>query len=83
VLRLVQIPQHGGSVLATRGAERSVGRDGNSVDVASVSDVVGLQSARRELPDLFGHSQMNSFVKLLSKLRRAKLVSVHWCWFVS
>jgi hypothetical protein len=52
VLRLVQIPQHGGSVLATGGAERAVGGDGDGVDVASVADVVGLDAARSEFPNL-------------------------------
>jgi hypothetical protein len=52
VLGLVQIPQHCGSILAARSAERSVGGDSNGVDVASMSDVVGLQPARRKLPDL-------------------------------
>jgi len=42
VLRLIQIPEHGGSVFTARCAERSIGRDGHGVDVASVSDVVGL-----------------------------------------
>jgi hypothetical protein len=52
VLRLVQVPQHGGSILAARCAQRSVRGDGDGVDVAAVSDVVGLQSAGREFPDL-------------------------------
>jgi len=52
VLRLVQVPKHGGSILATGGAERSIWGDGNSVNVTSVSDVIGLDSARRKLPDL-------------------------------
>jgi len=52
VLGLVQVPQHGGSVLATRGAERAVGGDGDGVDVASVADVVGLELAAREFPNL-------------------------------
>lgn len=52
VLGLVQVPQHGGTVLATGGAEGSVGGDGDGVDVAGVTDVVGLQTAGSELPDL-------------------------------
>lgn len=52
VLGLVQIPQHGGTVLATGGAKGSIGRDGDGVDVAGVTDVVGLQTAGGELPDL-------------------------------
>lgn len=52
VLGLVEVPQHGGTVLAAGGAERTVGGDGDGVDVAGVTDVVGLQAAGSELPDL-------------------------------
>jgi hypothetical protein len=52
VLRLVQVPEHGGSILATGSAKGSVGGDGDGVDVAGVTDVVGLKTAGRELPDL-------------------------------
>ena len=52
VLGLVQVPEHGGSVLSTGGAERAVGGDGDGVDVAGVADVVGLRSAGSELPNL-------------------------------
>jgi hypothetical protein len=52
VLGLVEVPQHGGTVLATGGAERTVGGDGDSVDVAGVANVVGLQLAGVELPNL-------------------------------
>lgn len=52
VLALIKIPQHRGTVLATRGAQRSIGGDGDGVDVAGVADVVGLQLAARELPNL-------------------------------
>ena len=52
VLGLVEIPEHGGTVLATGGAEGAVGGDGDGVDVASVTDVVSLQAAGGELPDL-------------------------------
>jgi hypothetical protein len=55
VLRLVQVPQHGSSVLSARCAKGSIGGDGDSVDVAAVSDVVGLQSAGGELPDLYSN----------------------------
>jgi hypothetical protein len=57
VLGLVEVPQHGGSVLAAGGAQGSVGGDGDGVDVAGVTDVVGLQAAGRELPDLSDASQ--------------------------
>lgn len=50
---LVQVPKHGDTVLAARGGKGSVGRDGKSVDVASVTVVVGLQLAFGQLPDLF------------------------------
>lgn len=52
VLGLVEIPQHGGTVLAAGGAERAVGGDGDGVDVASVANVVGLNAAGGEFPDL-------------------------------
>jgi hypothetical protein len=52
VLGLVKIPEHGGSVLATGGAERSIWGDGDGVDVTGVADVVGLETAGRELPNL-------------------------------
>jgi hypothetical protein len=52
VLGLVKIPEHGGTVLATGGAERAVGGDGDGVDVAGVTDVVGLETAGSELPNL-------------------------------
>lgn len=52
VLGLVQVPEHGGTVLATGGAERAIGGDGDGVDVAGVTDVVSLDAAGGELPDL-------------------------------
>lgn len=52
VLALVQVPQHGGTVLATGGAQGAVRGDGDGVDVAGVTDVVGLDAAGSELPDL-------------------------------
>lgn len=52
VLGLVEVPQHGRAVLATGGAQGSIGGDGDGVDVSSVSDVVSLQLAGGELPDL-------------------------------
>ena len=53
VLGLVQVPEHGGTVLATGGAERAIGGDGDGVDVTGVTDVVSLDTAGGELPDLF------------------------------
>jgi hypothetical protein len=52
VLALVQVPEHGGAVLATRGAEGTVGGDGDGVDVARVTNVVSLDAASGELPNL-------------------------------
>ena len=69
VLGLVQVPQHGGSVLATRGAERAVGGDGDGVDVASVADVVGLELAAGEFPNL-GMSAPESMVHIGKIARR-------------
>lgn len=52
MLRLVQIPEHGDAVLATGGTERAIGGDGDGVDVAGVSNVVGLDAAGGEFPNL-------------------------------
>ena len=52
VLALVQVPEHGDTITSTRGAERTIGRNGDSVDVTRVSDVVGAQLALGKLPDL-------------------------------
>lgn len=52
VLGLVKVPEHGGTILAAGGAQGSIGGDGDSVDVAGVADVIGLQLAGGELPDL-------------------------------
>ena len=52
VLGLVEIPEHGGTVLAAGSAQRAIGGDGDGVDVSGVADVVGLQLAGRELPNL-------------------------------
>ena len=52
VLGLVEVPEHGGTVLATGSAEGSVGGDGDGVDVSGVTVVVGLELELLELPDL-------------------------------
>ena len=54
MLALVQVPEHGDTVLATGGSEGAIGRHGDGVDVASVAVVVGLQLELREFPDLSG-----------------------------
>ena len=63
VLGLIQVPQHGGAVFAARGAEGAVGRDGHRVDVARVADVVGLDAAGGEFPDLEGGGRESQFVR--------------------
>ena len=52
VLAFVQVPEHGSSIFATRSAERTIGRNSNGRNEASVSNVVGLQTAVGEVPDL-------------------------------
>ena len=52
MLGLVEIPKHSCTVFAARGAERAVGGDGDGVDIAGMADVVGLNAAGSEFPDL-------------------------------
>lgn len=52
MLALVEIPEHGDAVLATGRGERTIGGDGDGVDVADVTVVVGLQLELLEFPDL-------------------------------
>jgi len=52
VLAIVEIPQHRDAVLATRSSQRSIGGNGDSVNVTSVAVVVGAQLALGKLPDL-------------------------------
>ena len=54
VFGFVEVPEHGGAVFAAGGAEGAVGGDGHGVDVARMADVVGLDAAGGEFPDLFG-----------------------------
>ena len=82
MLGLVEIPEHGCAVFAAGGTQGAVGGDGHGVDVAGVADVVGLDAARGEFPDLAEQnivstnvlSQMFSQLKVLLSL----LSSVHW-----
>ena len=53
VFGLVEVPEHGCAVFAAGGAEGAVGRDGHGIDVACVADVVGLDAAGGEFPDLW------------------------------
>lgn len=52
VLRLVQIPEHSSSVLPSGRAERAIGGDGDGVDIARVTNVVSLDAAGSEFPNL-------------------------------
>jgi len=52
VLALVEVPEHGDTVLTTGGGEGSIGGDGKGVDVTGVTVVVGLQLALVKLPNL-------------------------------
>ena len=53
MLALIEVPKHGDTVLTTGGSEGSIGGDGKRVDVTSVAEVVGLQLALVELPNLY------------------------------
>ena len=52
VFGFVEVPEHGCAVFAARGAEGTVGGDGDGVYVAGVADVVSLDAAGGEFPDL-------------------------------
>ena len=52
VFRFVKVPEHGDAVLSARGAERAIGGDGDGVDVAGVTNVVGLDAASGKIPYL-------------------------------
>jgi hypothetical protein len=52
VLAVVKVPKHGDTVLSSGGSERSIGGNGEGVDVTSVAVVVGLELALGKLPDL-------------------------------
>ncbi len=45
MFRVVQVPEHGSSVLSSGGTERTIGGDGDCVDVSSVSVVVSAELA--------------------------------------
>lgn len=54
MLALVQVPKHGDAVLSSRGSERAIRGNGDGVDVAGVTVVVGLELELRQLPHLVG-----------------------------
>jgi len=51
VLAIIEIPEHGDTVLSTGSREGAIGRYGDSVDVAGVAVVVSAELALAELPD--------------------------------
>ena len=73
VLGLVEIPEHSDTVLTTGGAEGSIGGDGDGVDVAGVTDVVGLEAAGSEFPNLF--VSLVAALRLLTKIIAVKEIS--------
>ena len=52
MLSFVEIPQHGVAVFASGRAEGTVGRNRDRVQVTSVTDVIRLQLAIGQIPDL-------------------------------
>jgi hypothetical protein len=52
VLALVQVPEHGDTILSARGSKRTVRGDGDGVDITGVSVVVGLELELGEFPNL-------------------------------
>ena len=71
VLGFVEVPEHGRAVLAAGRAEGAVGRNGHGVDVARVADVIGLDAAGAEFPNLVCVSTMS--VKTCKKLGHLQL----------
>ena len=63
VFAIVEIPEHGDTILATRGSKRPIGRYRHSVDVPSVPVVICAQLAFGKLPYLI--SNVISLVKTL------------------
>jgi len=52
MLGIVQVPEHDNTVLTSRGTERTIGRDGNSVDITVVTNEVGTELHLGKIPDL-------------------------------
>jgi len=48
----VQVPEHSLTILATRGAERTVRRHANSVNIFGVADQINFELAVEQVPDL-------------------------------
>lgn len=52
VLGVVQVPKHHNTILTSGSAKRTIGRHGDSVDVAVVTDEVGAKLELRKIPNL-------------------------------
>ena len=52
MLAIVEVPEHGLAVLATTGTQRTIRGQSHGVQIASVTNVVGLQLAVGQVPDL-------------------------------
>lgn len=52
MLSLVEVPKHSLSIFSSGSTERTIWRDGDGVDVSGMTDMVGLQTAVSEVPDL-------------------------------
>ena len=52
MLVVSEVPEHGLAVLAAAGAQGAVGAEGDGVKVPGVANVVGLQLAVGQVPDL-------------------------------
>jgi hypothetical protein len=53
VLGFGKIPEHDNTVLTSRGTERTIGRDGNSVDITVVTNEVGTKLQFGKIPNLY------------------------------
>ena len=65
VLAIVEVPKHGLGVLATGGAQGAIGRHGHCVQVAGVTNMVGLQLAVGQVP----HLKIRQPIKAMSYIR--------------
>lgn len=80
VFGFVEVPEHGGAIFAAGSAQGAVGGDGDGVDVAGVADVVGLDAAGGEFPDLLGFSRKVSIAgRVEVHVLPQAAVRVHQC----
>jgi hypothetical protein len=52
MLGIIQIPEHDNTIFTSRGTERTIGRDSNSVDITVVTNEVGSQLHLGQIPNL-------------------------------